>query len=247
MRFDLLSAVPSIFESWREASILARGQVAGAIDIRVHDLRDWAHDRHRTVDDYPYGGGAGMVLKPAPLWEALDSLRAAVDDQPVTILMTPQGEPFRQEIARELAAQRRLILVCGRYEGVDERVRQYAVERCLSVGDFVVTGGELPAMMVVDAVARLVPGVLGTAASADEESFGEGLLEYPQYTRPASYRGHDVPEELLGGHHERVRLWRRMESLRRTLDQRPELLAGRPLSVEERRLLARLLAGERKG
>jgi len=139
MRFDLLSAVPSIFESWREASILARGQVAGAIDIRVHDLRDWAHDRHRTVDDYPYGGGAGMVLKPAPLWEALDSLRAAVDDQPVTILMTPQGEPFRQEIARELAAQRRLILVCGRYEGVDERVRQYAVERCLSVGDFVVT------------------------------------------------------------------------------------------------------------
>jgi len=247
MRFDLLSAVPSIFESWRETSILARGQVAGAIDIRVHDLRDWAHDRHRTVDDYPYGGGAGMLLKPAPLWEAIDSLRAEVDDSPQVILMTPQGEPFRQALAAELATADRLILVCGRYEGVDERVRQHAVDRCLSVGDFVVTGGELPAMMVVDAVARLVPGVLGAAESAEDESFGEGLLEYPQYTRPASYRGYEVPEELLGGHHERVRLWRRMESLRRTLDQRPDLLAGRALSIEERRLLARLLASEQKG
>lgn len=247
MRFDLLSAVPSIFESWREASILARGQAAEAIEIRVHDLRDWARDRHRTVDDYPYGGGAGMLLKPAPLWEAIDSLRAEVEDRPQVILMTPQGEPFRQAIAEELAAAERLILVCGRYEGVDERVRQHAVDRCLSVGDFVVTGGELPAMMVVDAVARLVPGVLGAAESADDESFGEGLLEYPQYTRPASYRGYAVPEELLGGHHERVRLWRRMESLRRTFDQRPDLLAGRRFSVEERRLLARLLASEQKG
>ena len=242
MRFDLLSAVPGIFESWQSSSVLARGQAAGAIDIRAHDVRDWAHDKHRIVDDYPYGGGAGMVLKPEPMFEAIDALRALAEDGAPVILMSPQGEPFGQAIAQELAAEQRLILVCGRYEGVDERVRQFAVDRCLSVGDFVVTGGELPAMMVVDAVARLVPGVLGDAGSADDESFSDGLLEYPQYTRPACYRGHGVPAELLGGHHERVRLWRRMESLRRTFEQRPDLLSGRPMSDEERRLLARLLA-----
>ena len=193
------------------------------------------------VDDYPYGGGAGMVLKPEPLSAAIEALRSTAGEPGLVVLLTPQGERFSQAMAQELATARRLILVCGRYEGVDERVRQHLVDREVSVGDYVVTGGELPAMVVVDAVARLAPGVLGDEESAAEESFSEPLLEYPQYTRPAEYRGWRVPEELVAGHHERVRLWRRMQQLQRTLQRRPDLLNGLRLSEEDRRLLARIL------
>ncbi|NUP98884.1 MAG: tRNA (guanosine(37)-N1)-methyltransferase TrmD [Armatimonadetes bacterium] len=241
MRFDLISAVPAIFDGWREASILARGQEAGAIEIAVHDLRDWATDRHRTLDDYPYGGGAGMVLKVEPLAAAIEAVSALTPEPAEVILLTPQGEVFDQALARELARRPRLVLVCGRYEGVDERVREHLVTREVSIGDFVVTGGELPAMVVVDAVARLVPGVLGAAESAEDESFSEPLLEYPQYTRPVEFKGWRVPGELLSGHHERVRLWRRMQQLQRTLERRPDLLSRRRLTNEDRRLLARLL------
>ncbi|MCC7492205.1 MAG: tRNA (guanosine(37)-N1)-methyltransferase TrmD [Fimbriimonadaceae bacterium] len=241
MRFDLLSTIPAVFESWRNASILARGQAAGAIDIRVHDLRDWATDRHRTLDDYPFGGGAGMVLKAEPLCRAVAAVSASGAGQPEVLLLCPQGQPFTQAVAHELAAQPWLVLLCGRYEGVDERVRELVVTRELSLGDFVLTGGEVAAMAVVEAVARLVPGVLGDAASAADESFSEPLLEYPQYTRPAEYAGAAVPGELLSGHHERVRLWRRMEQLRRTLDRRPDLVARWQLTAEDRRLLARVI------
>lgn len=242
MRFDLISAVPTIFEGWREASILARGQAAGAIAIHVHNLRDYSTDKHRTVDDYPYGGGAGMVLKPEPLFAAVEAVREMASPAGLVVLMTPQGEPFGQDLARELAAAERLILICGRYEGVDERVREHLVDRQVSIGDYVVTGGELPAMVVVDAVARLVPGVLGASDSAADESFTEPLLEYPQYTRPADFRGWTVPDELLSGHHERVRLWRRMQQLRRTLERRPDLLRQGRLSDQDRRLMARIVS-----
>ncbi len=242
MRFDLISAVPTIFEGWREASILARGQAAGAIAIHVHNLRDFSTDKHRTVDDYPYGGGAGMVLKPEPLFAAVEAVREMARPAGLVVLMTPQGEPFGQHLARELAAAERLIMICGRYEGVDERVREHLVDRQVSIGDYVVTGGELPAMVVVDAVARLVPGVLGASDSTADESFTEPLLEYPQYTRPADFRGWTVPDELLSGHHERVRLWRRMQQLRRTLERRPDLLRQGRLSAQDRRLMARIVS-----
>lgn len=241
MRFDIISAVPAIFAGWREASILARGQAAGAIEITVHDLRAWATDKHRTLDDYPYGGGAGMVLKAEPIFAAVEAVRASAAPGAQTVLMTPQGEALTQSLVRQLAAAPQLVVLCGRYEGVDERVREHLVDREVSVGDYVVTGGELPAMILVDAVARLVPGVLGDAESAVDESFSEALLEYPQYTRPAEFRGWSVPDELLAGHHERVRLWRRMQQLRRTLERRPDLFAGQRLTPEDRRLLARVL------
>ncbi|MBI2300557.1 MAG: tRNA (guanosine(37)-N1)-methyltransferase TrmD [Armatimonadetes bacterium] len=241
MRFDLITASPGIFEGWRSHSILARGQAAGHLQIEVHDLRDYTHDRYRQIDDYPYGGGAGMVLKVEPLAEALDAVRGMAPEEPEVVLLTPQGEPFVQATARELSALPRLVLVCGRYEGVDERVREHLVTREISIGDYVLTGGEVPAMAVVDAVARLVRGVLGDDASPEEESFSEPLLEYPQYTRPAEFHGWRVPAELLSGHHERVRLWRRMERLRRTLARRPELLRRASVSEEDRRLLARIV------
>lgn len=240
MRFDIVTAVPELLSSWREASILARGQDAGHIAIEIHDLRRWTTDKHRQVDDYPYGGGAGMVLKPEPWFAAVEALRAEGAHGRV-ILLSPQGRRLDQALARELAGEERLILLCGRYEGVDERVVEHLVDQEVSSGDVVVTGGEVPAMMVVDAVARLVPGVLGHPASAADESFTEPLLEYPQYTRPAEFRGWAVPAELLAGHHERVRLWRRLESWRRTLQRRPELVGWRRPSDEDRRLLARIL------
>lgn len=251
MRFDIVAPVPGILAGWQSESILARAQAAGAIDLRVHDLRDHAGDRHRTLDDYPYGGGAGMVLKPEPFFDAVAALQseaaAAGCEPPWVVLVTPQGRRFDQALAGELAQRPQVVILCGRYEGVDERVRTRLVDQEISLGDFVITGGELAAMVLVDAVARLVPGVLGHEASAEEESFsdttgGLRLLEYPHYTRPATFAGQQVPEVLLTGHHERVRLWRRMERLRRTLARRPDLLAGRRLGDEDRRLLARLLA-----
>jgi len=206
------------------------------VEIRVHDLRAWTHDRHRQVDDEPYGGGAGMVLKPEPAFEAVDALRR--DPKSRIIVLSPQGIPFSQEIAEELAREDHLILLCGRYEGFDDRIPQGLRALELSIGDYVLTGGELPALVVLDAVVRLIPGVLGDAASARTDSFATGLLEHPQFTRPSTYRGMAVPAILLSGDHEAIARWRRKEAIRRTRERRPDLLARAALSEPERGLLA---------
>ncbi|MEW5991854.1 MAG: tRNA (guanosine(37)-N1)-methyltransferase TrmD [Chloroflexota bacterium] len=232
MRIDIVTLFPAMLEAPLSASIPGRIREQGLAEIRVHDLRGWGIGRHRSVDDAPYGGGAGMVLRPEPVAAALDALRGPAS---TTILLDPAGEVFRQDRAAELARRDHLILVCPRYEGVDDRVRGL-VDLELSIGDYVLTGGELPALVVVDAVIRLLPGAIDDASTA-EESFADGLLEYPQYTRPADFRGRGVPEVLVSGHHEAVRRWRLEASLRRTRERRPDLLAGRPSSPEERRLL----------
>ncbi|HMQ33841.1 MAG TPA: tRNA (guanosine(37)-N1)-methyltransferase TrmD [Chloroflexaceae bacterium] len=223
MRFDILTLFPGMFVGPLTESILKRAQQAGRIAIGLHNIRDWATDRHRTADDAPYGGGAGMVMKAEPLAAAI---RAVVGEgaSPV-ILLTPDGERFTQAIAHELAQEERLVLVCGHYEGLDERAREALVTRELSIGDYVLTGGELAAMVVVDAVARLVPGVIDAESTA-EESHSDGLLEYPHYTRPAVWEGRPVPPVLVSGHHGEVARWRRRERLRRTLARRPDLLAA---------------------
>jgi tRNA (guanine37-N1)-methyltransferase len=223
IRFDVLSVFPEMFASPLNGSLIGKAREKGLIDIRLHDIRDYALDRHRMTDDAPYGGGGGMVMKVEPIDRALQAVLPDRSEAPV-ILMTPQGEPFTQRRAEELATFGRLVLVCGRYEGVDERVREHLVDRELSIGDYVLSGGELAAMVVIDAVSRLVPGVLGNEASAAEDSFSTGLLEYPHYTRPAVYRGWATPEVLLSGNHAEIEAWRRRESLKRTLRRRPELL-----------------------
>jgi len=232
VRIDLLTLFPAMLEGPLSESIPGRIREQGLADIRVHDLREWGLGRHRSVDDTPYGGGAGMVMRPEPVAAALDALRGPGS---MTILLDPAGEVFRQARAVELAGREHLVLVCPRYEGVDERIRGL-VDLELSIGDYVLTGGELPALVVVDAVIRLLPGAIDDASTA-EESFADGLLEYPQYTRPAEFRGEGVPGVLVSGHHEAVRRWRLEASLRRTLERRPDLLAGRAASPEERRIL----------
>jgi len=214
-----------MFEPYLGASILGRAREAGRLEVAVHDIRDWAEGRHKQADDYPFGGGQGMVLKPEPVvgaieavWDRADTGRGRV------VMMTPQGTPFRQADARRLATLPHLVLVCGRYEGVDERVREGWVDEELSLGDFVLTGGELPALAVIDAVARLTPGVLGNEASHADESFEAGLLEYPQYTRPREFRGRTVPEVLLSGDHGRIARWRAEQALERTKERRPDLI-----------------------
>jgi tRNA (guanine37-N1)-methyltransferase len=239
IRFDVLTIFPGMFDGPLDQSILQRARDAGLIEVALHDLRDWAHDRHRTVDDYPFGGGPGMVMKPEPLFEAIEAIQPLADPPATVVLMTPQGRRLDRAVVDELAAMPRLLLVCGRYEGVDERVREHAIDLEVSVGDFVVSGGELPAMLLIDSVARCVPGVLGGDGALDEESFEEGLLEYPQYTRPAEFRGWDVPEVLLSGHHGEVERWRRRQRLQRTAERRPDLLSDAELSDEERDWLAR--------
>jgi len=237
--FHLLTLFPVFFAGPLSVSILGRAIATGRVAVTCHQLRDWTTDRHRTVDDYPFGGGTGMVLKPEPLAAAIRDLRARF--VPRVVLLTAAGRPFDQQVARAYALEARpLLLVCGRYEGVDERVAEQMVDEELAVGDFVVTGGEIPALAVVDAVSRLLPGVLGDDASSAEESFSDGLLEYPQYTRPREFEGQEVPEVLLSGHHARIVLWRRQEALRRTLARRPELLARVALSVADRAFLAEL-------
>jgi tRNA (guanine37-N1)-methyltransferase len=208
------------------------------VEIRVHDLRSWTHDRHRQVDDLPYGGGAGMVLKPEPAFEAVDALSRGPESR--VIVLSPQGVPFSQEIAERLAREDHLILLCGRYEGFDDRIPQglHALE--VSIGDYVLTGGELPALVVLDAVVRLVPGVLGDAASAAMDSFATGLLEHPQYTRPPAYRGMVVPPTLLSGDHKAIARWRRKEAIRRTRERRPDLLVRARLSELDQELLAEI-------
>jgi tRNA (guanine37-N1)-methyltransferase len=242
LRFDILTLFPEMFESPFNASLLKKARERNLIEIRITDIRDFARDKHRTADDYPYGGGSGMVMKIEPIAGALESLEPL--EGSLICLLTPQGEVFNQKMARELASQSRIVLVCGHYEGVDERVREHLVHKEISIGDFVLTGGELPAMVIVDAVARLVSGVLGNELSAQGDSFAveQGLLEYPQYTRPAEFRGWTVPEILLSGHHAEIDDWRRKEALKRTCLRRPDLLQKARLMDEDRAFLKEWMA-----
>ena len=239
MRVDILTLFPEMFDGPFTESILKLAQEKGLIDIHLHNIRNYTTDKHHTVDDTPYGGGGGMVMRPGPLIEAIEDVRGNDLDAPV-ILMTPQGRVFDQRVAQELAAYPRMILVCGRYEGVDERVRQLAVTDEISIGDFVLTGGELPAMMIVDAVSRLIPGVLGARWAAEEDSHAMGLIEYPHYTRPVDYRGQVVPDVLLSGDHGAVEAWRRREAIRRTWQRRPDLLLAAALTPSEQWFLSDL-------
>ncbi len=237
-RYDIVTLFRGIFSGPLHESILGRVQEKALVHIQVRDLRDWTHDRHRVVDDVPYGGGAGMVLKPEPFFEAVDALR---EPESQVVLLTPQGERFNHAMACRLAEERHLIFLCGRYEGFDERLRTLA-DREVSIGDYVLSGGELPALVVIDAMVRLIPGALGDEDSAHQDSFATGLLDYPQYTRPAVYRGLKVPEVLLSGDHEQIRRWRRREAVRRTLLRRPDLLDRAPMTAEDQLLLSEIRA-----
>ena len=243
IEFHILSIFPGMFPSALNESILKRAREKGLINFFFHDLRDYAEDRHRVTDDYPYGGGSGMVMKPEPLAKAIEGIKEKIGGA-WTVLMTPQGGLFNQEKARELSRRERLLLVCGRYEGVDERIRLYYVDEEVSIGDYVLTGGEIPAMVVVDAVSRLAPGVLGCEGSLAEESFSEPMLEYPHYTRPENFRGHGVPPVLLSGNHAEIQAWRRREALRRTVARRPDLLKKNALSAGDLEILKALEAEE---
>jgi len=238
MRIDILTLFPEMFAGPFGHSIVSRAQSRSLVELNLYQIRDYAYDRHRQVDDYPYGGGPGMILKPDPLLLALDSIPR---DQRYVILTTPQGEVFTQRLARAFSQLPHLVILCGHYEGIDERVKSIAVQREISIGDYVLTGGELPAMVVCDAVIRLLPGALGADTGADNETFEDGLLEHPQYTRPVEYRGAVVPPALLSGHHAQIHKWRRKESFRRTLQRRPELLAKAPLQKGDLILLKELM------
>lgn len=236
MRFDVFTLLPDTFTPYLQASILQKAAERGLLDFRVHNIRDYTHDKHHTTDDTPYGGGGGMVMKPEPVFESIESVLGPVPTCPV-ILMTPQGRVFNQKIAIELASQPQIALLCGRYEGIDERIREHLVTDEISIGDYVLTGGELPALILIDAISRLLPGVLGDPDGAMDDSHASGLLEYPHYTRPPEFRGWGVPETLLSGDHGKISKWRREQSLLRTLAKRPDLLDGAPLSPADRKFL----------
>ena len=238
MRFDIFTLFPEVFQPYLDVSILARAQRQGALEVHLHNIRDWTTDRHHVVDDEPYGGGGGMVMKPEPIFAAVEGVLGRPPRAPI-ILLTPQGRPFTQTVARELARLPHIALLCGRYEGVDERVRQHLVTDEISIGDYVLTGGELAALVVLDAVSRLLPGVLGDPDAPAKDSHADGLLEHPHYTRPPVFRGWEVPEVLRSGDHGRIARWRREQSLRRTWERRPDLLAQADLTPEERALIAR--------
>jgi tRNA (guanine37-N1)-methyltransferase len=239
MRIDILTLFTQMFDGLLSCSIIGRAIEHGLVDIKLHDIRAYTHDKHHIVDDYPYGGGAGMVLKPEPIFEAVEGIKEEFGlSSALTILLSPQGQLFNQEIARKLAGCQNLILICGRYEGVDERVAEHLVSDEISIGDYLLSGGEVAAMAVVDCVVRLLPGVLGSEASLAEESHIGGLLEYPQYTRPAVYRGWTVPEVLLSGDHGEIARWRRQQSLLRTAKRRPDLIEKAVLSPEDKTLLS---------
>lgn len=242
MRFETLSVFPEVFAPYLDASIMGRAQRAGILDFAAHDLRDWTHDRHRTVDDAPFGGGQGMLMKPAPIFEAVEAL-SAEGPRPHVVFFSPCGRRYDQSCAEALSHEERVLLVCGRYEGMDERAYELA-DDVFSLGDYVLTGGELAAMVVIDSVVRLLPGALGDAMSAKDESFSDGLLEYAQYTRPASYRGMDVPEVLLGGDHAKVDDWRRRSAVERTARWRPDLIEGADLTPDELALARAVMGGE---
>jgi len=220
MKIDVLTLFPAMFAGPLDESIIKRARTAGLLDLKIHNLRDWAHDRHKTVDDRPFGGGPGMLLKPEPLFEAIEELRRK---NTRVILLSPAGRKFDQAIARELAREKDLLLVTGHYEGFDERVREKLADDELSIGDYVLTNGALPAMVVIDAVTRLLPGVLGDDESSQDESFSHGMLEYPQYTRPAEFREMRVPDILVSGNHAEIKKWRREQAKRRTKERRPDL------------------------
>jgi len=250
MRIDILTLFPQMFEAPFSFGIFQRAIENGLVEIKVHNIRDFTHDKHHTVDDYPYGGGAGMVMQPGPIFEAVEGIKKSVTEDernfPV-ILLTPQGRPFSQQIALELSLRRHLVIICGHYEGVDERVREHLATDEISIGDYVLTGGEVPALVVVDAVLRLLPGVLGSEESPLDDSHAGGLLEYPQYTRPADFRGWTVPEVLLSGNHAQIARWRREQVIRRTLERRPDLLDKANLGPEDKKLVERLTASRKSG
>jgi tRNA (guanine37-N1)-methyltransferase len=240
--FDILSIFPEMFESPLNSSILKKAQEKGLIQINLHNIRNHAKGKHRITDDAPYGGGVGMVMKIEPIDRALSSLSYCHDkEHTVVILLTPQGQTFNQKIAEELSGYSHIVLICGHYEGIDERVRLHLVDREISIGDYILMGGEISAMAMVEAVSRLVPGVLGNCASSISDSFSMGLLEYPQYTRPAKYKGWKVPDVLLSGHHQEIEDWRREEALKRTFHRRPDLLEKTTLLKEDKQKLKKLL------
>jgi tRNA (guanine37-N1)-methyltransferase len=242
MQFDVLTLFPEMVSGPLEASILGRAQQRELISVAIHDIRDYATDKHRITDDAPYGGGGGMVMKPEPIFAAVEGVLGEAAEVPV-ILLSPQGRLFKQAVAAELAKRERLVLICGRYEGVDERVRQHLATDEISIGDYVLTGGELAALVIIDAVARLIPGVLGDPGAAHDDSHASGLLEGPHYTRPASFRGWGVPEVLRSGNHGAVRRWRREQSLKRTFERRDDLLAIADVTASDQELLAGLEEG----
>jgi tRNA (guanine37-N1)-methyltransferase len=247
VRIDIVTIFPAMVRGGLEVGILGRAVASGLIDLQVHDLRDFTTDRHKVVDDTPFGGGPGMVLKAEPLFRAVEHVRETRGTPDTVLLPSPQGRRFTQAVAEEYSRRAHLVLLCGRYEGVDERVSTALVTEEVSIGDFVLSGGELPALVIVDAVARLVPGVVGDAESVVRDSFTRGLLDHPHYTRPASLRGLDVPAVLLSGHHGEIERWRRQQALRRTYERRPDLLVDEALTDEERQWLAAWTAGERNG
>jgi tRNA (guanine37-N1)-methyltransferase len=242
MRIDVLTLFPEMFSGPLQASILGRAIEGGLVEVVLHNIRDYAEDKHHVVDDYPFGGGPGMVMKPEPLFAAAEAVAEMHAAKGHVVLLTPQGRLLTQSIGDELSLRERLILVCGHYEGVDERVRERLVDDEISIGDYVLSGGELPAMVLIDVVVRRLPGALGSEESLTEESHAQGLLEYPQYTRPAEFRGWQVPEVLLSGHHAQIAAWRRQQSILRTARRRPDLLARAALTEAERRLIAEALA-----
>ena len=239
MRFHVLTLFPDMFTSPFSDGIIHRARLKGLLDIRVQDIRQHTHDRHRTVDDYPFGGGAGMLMKPEPMFEGVEAVRdsAGLDETAPVVLLSPQGRRLTQRVVEELSSHEDVVILCGRYEGVDERVRQHLATDEISVGDFVLSGGEPAAIVLIDAVSRLVSGVVGSIESTQDGSFTTGLLQHPQYTRPAEYRGRAVPEVLLSGNHGDIARWRRQESLRRTFQRRPDLLDSAQLSEEDLRFI----------
>jgi tRNA (guanine37-N1)-methyltransferase len=239
IKFDVLSIFPEMLLSPLSFSLLKKAQEKGLINICLHDIRNWAHDKHKMTDDAPYGGGCGMVMKVEPVEKAIAEIKGTIGES-LVVLMTPQGEIFNQQIATQLAAEKQIIIICGRYEGIDERIRTNLVDREISIGDFILTGGELSALVLIDAISRLIPGVLGNAESAGSESFANGLLEYPQYTRPADYKGWGVPEVLVSGNHAEIEIWRGRESLKRTYKRRPDLLKRIELSAEDKKKLEQI-------
>jgi tRNA (guanine37-N1)-methyltransferase len=242
MQFEVFTLLPEVFPPYLQSSILQRARQRGLIDVHVHNIRDYTHDKHHTTDDTPYGGGGGMVMKPEPVFEAVESVLGSASNQtqsmPVPIiLLTPQGRVFTQRVAEELARYERIALLCGRYEGVDERIREHLVTDEISVGDYVLTGGELPALLIIDAVSRLIPGVLGDPTGAQDDSHSMGLLEYPHYTKPAEFRGWKVPDILLSGDHAKIETWRREQALSRTLKKRPDMIGKAELSNKDKKFI----------
>jgi tRNA (guanine37-N1)-methyltransferase len=245
MIFDILTIFPEIFRSPLSESLIKKALDKGILQVRIWNLRDFTEDKHRTTDDYPYGGGAGMVMKADPIFRAVEEIKTT-NPEARTLLLTPQGERFHQGLARGLSEQKHWILICGRYEGLDERVRQGVVDREISIGDYVLNGGEIPALVFLEVISRYVPGFLGSEQSVEEETFSDGLLEYPQYTRPPVIRGMEVPEVLLSGNHAEIKRWRRRESLKRTYLRRPDLLERADLTEEDLEYLADLKSQKMK-